>query len=198
MVKVILFDIGGTYLEGSFVDFMNQSYKVLGIDKTFSIDKEVTFDSDYNRGKISAEECFRKVFDTSISHDQMKDIMDIWTSTWNPTTEMTDFVTKLTGKYTLGVLSNSDIVNTERYRREGIYSPFDMFVLSHEEGFLKPEKEIYDIALERAGCSAEECVFIDDQENVRVPAREMGMKTVQFTSFSQMKEDLAKLGVTVD
>jgi epoxide hydrolase-like predicted phosphatase len=198
MVKAIIFDVGGVYLQGSFTNFVNRSYQVLGIEDTFHTDKEVVFDSDYNRGKITAEECFRKYFGVPISDRQMQRILGLWTTTWKPTNEMLDLVGRLKNSYELAILSNSDVVNSKKYAERGWYSPFDVIVLSHEEGIPKPERRIYEIVLERLGLPPEECVFVDDQEDALVPARVMGMKTVLYRSTEQLERELAGLGVKVN
>ncbi len=68
-------------------------------------------------------------------------------------------------------------------------------ILSHELGFIKPEKKIYEIALEKTNSNPEECLFIDDQERVLIPAREMGMKTIRFNSIVQLKEELREIEI---
>lgn len=52
-------------------------------------------------------------------------------------------------------------------------------IASAEEGVSKPDPRIFEIALERAGCKAENAVMIGDRiDNDVVPAKKMGMKTV--------------------
>ncbi|MBU0461708.1 MAG: HAD family phosphatase [Nanoarchaeota archaeon] len=198
VVKAVIFDVGGVYLQGSFIDFVNRSYAVLGIEGTFHADKEVVFDSDYNRGRITAEECFRKYFGVPISVEQMKLIMDLWTTTWKLTDEMRALVERLKPNYRLAILSNSDLINSRGYRERGWYSPFEVSVLSHEEGILKPERRIYEITLERLALPAKECVIIDDQEAALVPARELGMRTIQYRSTGQLERELIELEMEVD
>jgi epoxide hydrolase-like predicted phosphatase len=198
MVKAIIFDAGGVYLKGSFNTFVDKSCSILGIGNRFRTATEIVFDSDFNRGKISAQECFKKYFGVPITDAQMNQIITVWLNTWVPTKEMTDFVHKLKGKYTLAMLSNSDKINSVAYTQKGWYSVFDVVVLSHEEGILKPEERIYEIALERLNLVAEECIFIDDQKDVLIPAKSMGMKTIQFRSVEQLQKDLQKLGVYVE
>lgn len=72
MIKVIIFDVGGVYLKGSFINFVNRSRKILGINEKFYADKEVIFDKRFNKGKTTAEECFTKYFQVAISSQQMK------------------------------------------------------------------------------------------------------------------------------
>lgn len=54
-----------------------------------------------------------------------------------------------------------------------------LVVASAEEGVAKPDKRIFEIALERAACSPSEAVMIGDRvDNDIIPAKEMGMMTI--------------------
>jgi putative hydrolase of the HAD superfamily len=75
---------------------------------------------------------------------------------------------------------------------------FDDYVLSYELGLTKPEPGIYREAARRAGCAAEECVFIDDlPENVAV-AVSLGMKGVVYAPATDLAAELARLGFAFD
>jgi len=192
MIKVILFDVGGCYLEGSFISFVNKSRKVLDIDKELFSKKEVVFDKRLNKGEISAEECFRKYFGVPIDEKQMKKIVKFWTSTWKLSNEMKKLILRLKDNYRLAILSNSDSLNSENYTKKGWYKYFDTLIISHEIGIIKPQKEIYQIAIEKLKIRPNECLFIDDQEDCLKPAREIGMKTILFKSISQLEKELYK------
>ena len=54
-----------------------------------------------------------------------------------------------------------------------------MVVASAEEGVAKPDKRIFEIALERANCKLEETAMVGDRlDNDIVPANEIGMYTI--------------------
>lgn len=195
MIKVIIFDVGGTYLKGSFVDFVNNSRKILGIDGKFHTDKEVIFDKDFNKGKISAEICFQKYFKVPISDSQMKKIIKIWTTTWKLYPDMKKIVEKLNKNYRLAVLSNSDPLNSPSFAKKGWYKYFDTLILSHELGILKPNKKIYQITIDKLKVQPNESVFIDDQIDCLKPAKKMGINTILFKSPTQLQEDLKKLNI---
>ena len=195
MIKVILFDVGGVYMKGSFIDFVNRSYKILGINKDFHTDKEVIFDSDYNKGIVTVEECFRKYFKVPIAEEQMRELIGIWTTTWKPLDKMVRLVKDLKKNYRVAVLSNSDLANSDNYTKKGWYDPFEVLILSHELGILKPDKKIYEITLEKLKASPEACLFIDDQEECLTPAAAIGMKTILFRSIGQLKEEFKKIGI---
>ena len=78
------------------------------------------------------------------------------------------------------------------------YDFFDLLddiIISGEVGVVKPEPEIFEIALERAGRPASECLFIDDAlENIE-QARRMGFATIHFQSPEQLERELHNLGL---
>ena len=60
----------------------------------------------------------------------------------------------------------------------GYYDLFDDVIASCEVGLVKPQKEIYTLALQRLGTTAQQSIFIDDNQfNVKT-ANEMGLKTI--------------------
>ena len=192
MIKVILFDVGGVYLNGSFIDFVNKAHKVLGINENFYSDKEVVFDMGLNKGEITTEECFKKYFKGEINDKQMKKLINLWTNAWKLSDEMKELIIKLKKNYRLAILSNSDLLNSQNYTKKGWYKYFDVLILSHELGIVKPQKEIYEIAVKKLNFKPEECLLIDDQEDCLRPARKMGMATILFKSTPQLKEELQK------
>lgn len=64
---------------------------------------------------------------------------------------------------------------------------FDVVVDSAFVGMRKPEREIYELTLERLGgdIAADECVFIDDLDVNCAMATELGMHAVQYSSPEQ-------------
>ena len=57
-------------------------------------------------------------------------------------------------------------------------------------GHAKPEKECYEILLNKYSLVPEECLFIDDSlANVQV-AESLGIKSIHFTSFKTLKNDI--------
>jgi putative hydrolase of the HAD superfamily len=57
---------------------------------------------------------------------------------------------------------------------------FEVVVDSGFVGYRKPDREIYDLTLERMGVPAEECLFVDDIDVNCDTARELGMSAVHY------------------
>ena len=86
---------------------------------------------------------------------------------------------KLSTKYKIGVIANQSLGTVDRLEQLGILKYIDLVVASAEEGVAKPDREIFEIALNRAGCRSEQSVMIGDRiDNDIVPAKKLGMKTI--------------------
>lgn len=85
----------------------------------------------------------------------------------------------LSKKYKLGIIANQSGGANERLAEYGIREYFDVIVSSAEAGVSKPSREIFALALECAGCEADEAYMIGDRlDNDIEPAASLGMKTV--------------------
>ncbi len=87
---------------------------------------------------------------------------------------------KLSGKYNIGVIANQSLGTENRLKEFGILQYIDLIIASAEEGVAKPDKRIFEIALNRANCKPQHAVMVGDRiDNDIIPAKELGMKTVR-------------------
>ncbi len=72
---------------------------------------------------------------------------------------------------------------------------YDAIVSSYEVGYRKPEKEIYEIAEEKAKVSPDNILFIDDMPEFVQGAKRQGWQTKWFdmTKIKKVLNDLEKL-----
>ncbi len=85
----------------------------------------------------------------------------------------------LSSKYKIGIIANQSLGTKERLEQHGVLQYIDLVVASAEEGVAKPDRRIFEIALERAGCKPEEAIMIGDRiDNDIIPAKLTGMHTV--------------------
>ncbi|MGT2711226.1 HAD family hydrolase [Streptococcus oriscaviae] len=90
-------------------------------------------------------------------------------------------VLKILGKkYRLGIIANQG--KDLRYRLEqfGILDGFEVIVCSAELDLYKPDVKIFLYALEEAGASPSQSIYIGDRvDNDMIPAKMLGMKTIR-------------------
>ena len=108
---------------------------------------------------------------------------------------LVEYVKTLRPNFKLAMLSNissRDRLNM-RFEPGQLDELFDTVVASGEEGYIKPEPEIFEIALERLGVLPEECVMIDDILEYCQGAEAVGIQTIQFLNTQQCITDLNTL-----
>jgi len=157
----------------------------------------------YDRGDLTGEQYWLSMAaqtNTSLTSKQIEILREIEVEIWaHPNPGMFEWVSELRAAgIKTGLLSNMpwDLVNHVRKNCPWMEN-FTGKTLSAEVRLIKPDAAIYEHALREVGASASETLFVDDREpNVRA-ARELGMRTIQFQSIAQLKDDLEALGFPV-
>jgi len=99
--------------------------------------------------------------------------------------------------YKTALLSNNTRENARLMRLEGIDKHFDIFHVSTETGYVKPEPEGFQYLVEALGIGISELVFVDDSPISLSTAREIGFTPILFTSYRDLLKQLTNLGVKI-
>lgn len=145
-------------------------------------------------GEISAEEHWAAVTkrlrlpasETEVIRDEFfaGDVID---------REIVDFLRSLRPRYYVGLISNAWLDLRNYIIEQKFDDAFDHMVISAEVGVEKPEAKIYQIALEQAGVSPNEAVFVDDFiENIE-GCEALGMHGVHFRNPKDAMTELKQL-----
>jgi putative hydrolase of the HAD superfamily len=87
----------------------------------------------------------------------------------------------------LALVSNADVMEAARWPESPLKECFDAAVFSCDVGWVKPEREIYDIALGHLGVAARESVFVGDGGSGELDgAKAAGMTAVIVTGIADM------------
>jgi HAD superfamily hydrolase (TIGR01509 family) len=106
-------------------------------------------------------------------------------------------MSKLRDKYHLVMLSNTDVLRFGFIRAKfPEVMIFDDYVLSYEVGCIKPDSQIYHVALEKAQADPGECVFIDDRPENIAAAEDLGIRTILFLDDTDLEAELKSLGLS--
>ena len=85
----------------------------------------------------------------------------------------------LSSRYKIGIIANQSLGTKDRLEQHGILQYIDLVIASAEEGVAKPDKKIFEIALERGNCKPNNAVMIGDRiDNDMIPAKLLGMHTI--------------------
>ncbi|MDE5919200.1 MAG: HAD family phosphatase [Duncaniella sp.] len=105
---------------------------------------------------------------------------------------------KANGYRLYGLTNWNSVVHEVMRRYESIFGLLDGRVISSEEHFIKPEREIYECLCSRYGLDPSECLFADDKAANVEGALKAGMNAVVFTDAARYINDLETYGVKAD
>lgn len=108
-----------------------------------------------------------------------------------------DLIRSLRKRYKTALLSNVGRGSlSTRFSDEELADWFEVVVASGEVGMAKPDPEIYQHTAEKLDVKPSECLFIDDRPHLLEGAKKVGMKTILYQDFEQMKGELEKILAT--
>jgi len=201
--EVILFDLGNVILPFNHFQIAEKLSRFT-LRKEFVDPRKIfsyLFDfqngavNGYEVGEVSSSEFFRSLKDVlrlSISFEEFK---PIWNDIFWENLEVSEIIRSWKGKKRLGLLSNTNPLHFEYILSKfPVVRVFDQWILSHEVGFKKPAREIFQKAIGWAGVTPGKILFIDDMKNHVEVALSLGMQGIHFISSQQLKEELFKLG----
>lgn len=107
-----------------------------------------------------------------------------------------DWINSLRGRYRTAILSNAwGGARKFLMSHTKVVAAFEQLIISAEEGVRKPQKEIYQRAVQRLSVLPHEAVFVDDVlENVEA-ARRAGLEAIQFKAGVDVPGLLKRLDV---
>lgn len=109
-------------------------------------------------------------------------------------TPLLAYIHELRGSYMTAMLSNiAGSSLARRFPDDELSHYFDVVVASSDIGFAKPEAEAYETTAARLGVRCDECVFVDDRQRFCEGATAVGMHSILYTDFVQLRKDLSSL-----
>lgn len=102
--------------------------------------------------------------------------------------------------YKIWLLSNSSIFAVEVLKRKtNLLDYIDYPLFSFEVGTIKPDLAFFEKMLEITACKPEEVIMVWDKLHDDVlPPRELGMNSILFENYEQLKSDFASFGIVLE
>jgi putative hydrolase of the HAD superfamily len=198
-IKTLFLDMGGVILTNGW----GRKSRELAAEK-FSLDfidmnerHRMAFDS-YETGKMSLRDYLQMTVFYTARDFTPEVFTEFMYQQSQPLQEMLDFVKQLKKLNKLQVVSLNNEgkeLNDYRIRTFKLDELFDAFVSSAFVHLRKPDKDIYQLALDVAYVKPEEALYFDDRLMFVNVARSLGINSVQHVSVEQTKKELAPYGL---
>ena len=201
-IRAIIFDIGRVLIR---VDI---SRATSGLSSGLSLTPEEVWSAiekdprwlDWQEGRISPRDWHLHVTKRLGASLTFEQFTEVWNRALDPEPIQSEsFLEKLSRKYRLALLSNTDSIHmTEEEARFPFFRFFPIRIYSFRVGASKPAPVIYREALKACKVRAEEAVYIDDITAYAEAAQRLGMTGIVFRSHQQLQSDLRALGIEFD
>jgi len=196
-IHAVIFDLGRVLID---VDFNKGFFPLLRSSMANPLSdriEEVFANSlfiDFNKGLINAREFYEALSRRYNLQVDFTTFKHQWCNVFTEIPGMEKLVKTLSGKYVVGLLSDTDPLHWEYCLH---HFPFlHMFAaptLSFNIGRVKPDAGCYQAAANNVNTPVEHCLFIDDRPDNVQGAIAAGMKAVRFSGSEALRHQLKSL-----
>ncbi len=194
-IKAVFFDLGNVII---CFDYMIAVKKIAKkTDKTPSEIFELFFSSHltdlFDSGAIDETEFFRAVKDLlKLNGLDKEDFYDIWNNIFWENAGIAKLIKDIKMKFQKFFI----VSNTNKAHWEYVWNKFpvvrlaDKVITSFEVGALKPDRRIYNKAIEEADCKAEKIFYTDDRVELVQAAGDLGFNAYAFSTVEKLRDAL--------
>lgn len=186
MIKAIIFDCFGVVL----ADVLREQRMRIGRDDPKKAQELADIVNASNRGFSTREEAAEQM--AAVMGVRAQDILATADAGEVKNEPLIAFIRTLRPAYKVAMLSNvrSRERLDQRFGPGGLDELFDVVIASGDVGYVKPERQIYELAASQLGVQPEECIMLDDVDTYCTGAVQAGMQAIQFTDTDQAIRDL--------
>ncbi len=193
MIKNIIFDLGGVIVEWN-PKLILQTFpgnpdliRYIHANGFFS-----NYWSAYDKGILTREQVIEKIAPlTGCSVEDCNEFIEFVKVSLVNIPETEKLIQELSQRdYKLFCLSNMSEDFYEYLKPRKVFSYFEGKIISAIEKMVKPDREIYELLLNRYHLKAEESLFIDDLPANIQAAQKMGIHTVHFTDKEKAYQEI--------
>ncbi len=199
MITTVIFDVGGVLKTETDAAIRRDVMKTLGISAETLEMPWKTLTDKLGRGQIQEKDFWPQLHHLTSARNSLPDeslLMREYVNGHHVNEAVMSIVGRLgRAGYATAVLSNTIASHANFNHEQGVYNGFNVVMLSHEMGLRKPDPEMFKLALETLGVTADRAVLVDDAQKNIAGAQAVGMHGILFTDAPQLEARLKKLGL---
>ena len=197
--SAIVFDLGQVIVPFDyklFTDKLDQIQKGLGEQFVAKYNANYEIHRRFEKGEISEKDFISKMLEYLDHKIDGETFCKYWSDIFSSNEDVIALLPLLKQKYKLYLVSNTNSIHQKYgYKDYGFLKLFDKLFLSHEVGFIKPEKEIYQAVEKESGFPSEEHIFIDDILEYVDAAKKLGWDGIQFLGYKDLVNNFEKRNI---
>jgi len=202
MISTLIFDLGNVFVQvhrqrliQNFLNELTNHYDFQQLQQAMKVSPTLRA---YELGKLNSEQfaqALNRELGISLATETVK---RCWQDMFTPISENIAQLPHLKQMAQLGMISDTNPWHIEIIRQDcDIFRHFNALIFSYEVQLAKPDRRIFEIALERLNAAPEQCAYIDDMQQNVAAARQLGMHGIICTTPSDLKTQLKKFGLSL-
>lgn len=200
MKPFIAFDLGNVLIPFDHMKACRALGEIYSLDPQYVYERifECGIAQAFDLGNLSPSDFTQECSDALNVNLNEHDLVDAWTDIFSPDPEMEKLVEELADNADLCLISNTNCWHYNLVLRDFPFvENFPRKLLSYKIHKMKPDPEVFRLAL-RWAQSGQTNIFIDDiEENVK-SAASVGFSAIHFLGIVPLRESLRRLGVKLD
>lgn len=150
----------------------------------------------FEAGAVRSPGFCREAIAASGARMTVPEFVEAFTDIFDPVEGTSDLIRRLSARYPVGLLSNTNPLHfLHHIRKSPPYPRFSAVTLSYRVRALKPDPAIYADAVGRLGLRPAECAYVDDIPAYAEGATRAGLHGIAFAGAARLEAELARLGV---
>jgi putative hydrolase of the HAD superfamily len=200
MIKAIIFDWGGVLIDNPVDGIISYCANLLNVETKLLKKTYSQYETIFQKGQISEKDLWKKIcIKLNIKNPVAK---SLWKTAvkqvFKDRAEIYNLILCLKKQgYKIALLSNTEKPTMEYFFEQGYEKYFDQTIFSCIEHAVKPEKKIYNIALNKLKVNAYETIFIDDKPEYVKAAKIVGINGIVFKTYKQLLKELKFFSINV-
>jgi HAD superfamily hydrolase (TIGR01509 family) len=198
-LEALAFDLGNVLVKVDHGRFCRGLARLAGVspEEVFARVFETDLESAYDTGRLSSREFYGLVQARVGVKLPFAAFGRLWSDIFAAMAGMEAVLAKLTPRYPLFLLSNTNPLHFDYIREQfpALLTPFKAFILSYRVGSRKPEAGIYQALIRRAGCPPGRILYLDDKPPFVEAARAQGLAAWHFTTPEDFRQQLDRHGL---
>ena len=200
-IEVVLFDLGGVLIELGGAEELGRLVGEPSEGELWRRWLSCPWVRRFERGQCEPREFSVGMIETwsiDLSPEAFLEAFTAWPKGLYP--GALELIASLAGGSRIACLSNTNRLHTELEWSSGhqVSRLFDPCFFSHEIGLVKPDREVFDHAIDALDCSAESVLFLDDNQINVDAARAAGLHSERTRGPLEARAVLAAYGLVAD
>ncbi len=200
MIHWFVFDLGNTVIRLAYERVMENICKESDVERDELVE---IFDMpggyrDMERGASTFTQFYNFMKERTGYRGNIRQFYELWSNFFDGAMPGMDLLLdRVRKKYRVAFLSNSNEVHAEVIPIEfaALFRKDDRFIFSHRFKTAKPDREMFQRALETIGAQAADVVFVDDLVENVLAARSLGILAFQYVDTESLTRQLEEEGL---